>query len=57
MFNIKSKLNLPEGLKALGVEEEHLDQLTELALNDFCLPANPKTAGVEEIMNIYKKAM
>jgi alcohol dehydrogenase class IV len=57
LFDMKSKLKLPEGLKALGVGEEHLDQLTELALNDFCLPANPKSAEKKDIMNIYKKAM
>jgi len=57
LFDMKSKLKLPGGLKDLGVGEQHLDKLTELALNDFCLPANPKPAGAEDIMNIYKKAM
>lgn len=57
LFDLKDKLQLPSGLKDLGVKEENLEDLTELALNDFCLPANPKNAQAKDIMNIYKKAM
>ncbi|MCH2021843.1 MAG: iron-containing alcohol dehydrogenase [Saprospiraceae bacterium] len=57
LHELKSCLGLPDKLSDLNVTVNHLDRLTELAYNDFCLPANPRKAGKNELREIYEKAL
>ncbi len=57
LHELKSKLGLPEKLSDIGVKEEHLDDLVELAFTDFCLPANPREASKADLRAIYEKAL
>ena len=57
LLELNQKLGLPVDLTACGVESNHLDQLAELAIKDFCLPLNPRSANLEDIMEIYKRAL
>ena len=57
LHTLKSKLELPEHLSELGVEGAHLDDLSELALKDFCLPANPREADITDLKKIYEQAL
>ncbi len=54
---LSADVGIPSGLKELGVKEEDIKTLSENALKDACGLTNPKQASLEEIMEIYKKAM
>ena len=57
LLELNQRLGLPVKLSECGVKEHHIDQLTELALLDFCLPQNPRPASYEDIKSIYHKAL
>lgn len=50
---LNQNIGIPENLATQGVEEKHIDALTELAFNDFALPANPNTVTKEDIRALY----
>ena len=54
---LNHRLGLPVKLSECGVTEGHIQALSELALADFCLPQNPRTAGIEDIKSIYGEAL
>jgi lactaldehyde reductase len=49
-------IKIPQKLNELGVKEEELEALANAAFKDVCTPGNPRTATVEEILELYKKA-
>ncbi len=53
LATLNQNIGIPENLSTQGVEEKHLDALTELAFNDFALPANPNKATKEDIRQLY----
>jgi len=57
LFELNDRLGLPKELGALGVKEDHLEELSDLALADFCHPNNPKPVSRQDFLNIYKKAL
>jgi len=54
---LSKDIEIPAGLTTLGVKEEDIKTLSENALKDACGLTNPKQANLEEIMDIFKKAM
>lgn len=54
---LAADVGIPSGLKELGAKEEDIKTLSENALKDACGFTNPKQASLEEIMEIYKRAM
>ncbi len=54
---LSAKIEIPAGLKVLGVKEEDFPTLTENALKDACGLTNPKQATAEEITAIFASAM
>lgn len=50
---LNQEIGIPENLCSQGVEEKHLDALTDLAFNDFALPANSNKATKEDIRELY----
>jgi alcohol dehydrogenase len=50
-------IGIPKGLKELGVKEEDIRIMSENAMKDACAATNPKEATLEDIINIYKKAL
>lgn len=54
---LSKSVNIPSGLKELGVKEEDLGTLATNALKDACGATNPIQASHEEIVSIYKNAM
>ena len=50
-------MNIPAGLRALGVKEEDIPVLAANALKDACGLTNPIQATHDEIMAIYRAAM
>jgi len=54
--NLSILLGIPEKLSDLNVKKEDLERLAQSAFNDVCTPGNPRTATVEDILELYKKA-
>jgi alcohol dehydrogenase class IV len=57
LFELNSKINIPHHLKDIGVKEEHLETLSDLAIVDFAHPNNPKPVSREDFRNLYGKAL
>ena len=50
-------LGIPEGLRAMGVEEAMIPGLAAQAVNDHCNATNPRKAGVEDYIGLFHAAM
>ena len=57
LFDLNSKINIPHKLSALGVKQEHVETLADLAIADFAHPNNPKPVSLEDFRNLYSKAL
>lgn len=57
LFKLNERLGLPTRLSGIGVREEHLDELADLAFADFCHPNNPKPLSREDFRQIYGEAL
>lgn len=57
LFEMNSKLGMPTKLSEIGVEQNHIEDLSDLAEADFCHPNNPKPVSREDFKNLYKKAL
>ena len=57
LFDLNSKINIPHGLGAIGVKQEHIETLADLAIADFAHPNNPKPVSREDFRNLYSKAL
>ncbi|MEM1137017.1 MAG: iron-containing alcohol dehydrogenase [Bacteroidota bacterium] len=57
-INEKNKLfSLPSKLHEIGVVNSHIEKLSQLASQDFCLPCNPVEATKEDFIKIYNTAL
>lgn len=54
---LSARINIPAGLKELGVKEEDFPILTKNALKDACGLTNPKQATPAEITKIFTAAL
>lgn len=57
LFDLNSKINIPHKLRDIGVKEEHIETLADLAIADFAHPNNPKPVSREDFRNLYSKAL
>lgn len=57
LFELNSMINIPHHLKDIGVKEEHIETLSDLAIADFAHPNNPKPVSREDFRNLYTKAL
>lgn len=57
LFDLNGHIGLPKNLRALNVTEEHIPALSELAVQDFCLPSNPKKASTTDFRKLYAEAL
>ena len=57
LFELNSKINIPHHLKDIGVKQEHIETLSDLAIADFAHPNNPKPVSREDFRNLYSKAL
>ncbi|MCX7650540.1 MAG: iron-containing alcohol dehydrogenase [Flavobacteriales bacterium] len=56
LLQLNERLNLPTTLRAAGVKEEHLEPLTELAVQDFAHPNNPVPVSRADFAQLYRQA-
>lgn len=57
LFDLNAKINIPHKLSAIGVKQEHIDTLADLAIADFAHPNNPKPVSREDFKELYLKAL
>lgn len=57
LFHLNSAISIPVRLRDIGVKEEHLETLTDLAIADFAHPNNPKPVRREDFRDLYHKAL
>ena len=57
LFDLNSRINIPHKLRDIGVKEEHLDPLADLAIADFAHPNNPKPVSRADFRYLYNKAL
>lgn len=57
LFEMNSKINIPHRLRDIGVKEEHIETLSDLALADFAHPNNPKPVSRQNFKDLYTKAL
>lgn len=53
LFDLNSKINIPHKLSDIGVKEEHVETLADLAIADFAHPNNPKPVTRENFKQLY----
>ncbi len=57
LFEFNNKLGLPTKLSKIGVKQEHIETLSDLAFADFCHPNNPKPVSREDFKKLYLEAL
>lgn len=57
LFDLNTKINIPHKLREIGVKEEHLDTLADLAVADFAHPNNPKPVSRDDFKRLYAEAL
>jgi alcohol dehydrogenase class IV len=57
LFELNSTINIPHKLRDIGVKEEHLETLADLAFADFAHPNNPKPVSRNDFYHLYKMAL
>ncbi len=57
LFEMNTKINIPHRLRDIGVKQEHIETLANLAIADFAHPNNPKPVSREDFKNLYTKAL
>jgi len=57
LFTLNKKIGIPHKLREIGVKEEHIDTLADLAIADFAHPNNPKPVTREDFKQLYLKAL
>jgi alcohol dehydrogenase class IV len=57
LFELNTKVKIPHKLRDIGVKQEHIETLSDLALADFAHPNNPKPVSREDFKQLYLKAL
>lgn len=57
LFDLNSRIGIPHKLREVGVKEEHLETLADLAFADFAHPNNPKPVSRADFRALYDEAL
>jgi alcohol dehydrogenase class IV len=57
LIAFNGELGLPLKLRGIGVKEEHIETLADLAFADFAHPNNPKPVSREDFKKLYLEAL
>jgi len=57
LIDLNSRIKIPNKLSAIGVKQEHIETLADLAIADFAHPNNPKPVSREDFKKLYLKAL
>jgi len=54
---LKSAVGIPDDLGSQGIVSDHIEELSDLAINDFCHPNNPIEVKREDFKRIYESLL
>ena len=57
LFELNKQIGMPVKLSAIGVKQEHIETLSDLAFADFCHPNNPKPVSRANFRKLYGEAL
>jgi alcohol dehydrogenase class IV len=57
LFDLNSRINIPHRLRDIGVTEDHIETLADLAISDFAHPNNPRPVSREDFRALYSRAL
>jgi alcohol dehydrogenase class IV len=57
LFELNTRIGIPHKLRDIGVKEEHIETLSDLAFADFAHPNNPKPVTRADFKYLYGKAL
>lgn len=57
LISLNRKIGIPANLGAIGVREDHIETLADLAFADFAHPNNPKPVSREDFKRLYLEAL
>jgi alcohol dehydrogenase class IV len=57
LFELNAEIGIPHRLRDIGVKEEHIETLADLAIADFAHPNNPKPVTREDFRDLYLGAL
>ena len=57
LFELNSRIGIPHKLSEIGVKQEHLENLADLAFADFAHPNNPKPVGRQDFRELYGRVL
>jgi alcohol dehydrogenase class IV len=57
LFELNKRIGMPVRLSDIGVKNEHVETLSDLAFADFCHPNNPKPVTKEDFKKLYFEAL
>ncbi len=57
LFELNTKVNIPHKLSEIGVKQEHIETLADLAIADFAHPNNPKPVSRADFKQLYLDAL
>ena len=57
LFDLNTKIKIPHKLSEIGVKQEHIETLADLASADFAHPNNPKPVSREDFKQLYLRAL
>ncbi|QIL40080.1 iron-containing alcohol dehydrogenase [Pedobacter sp. HDW13] len=57
LFDLNTRVNIPHKLSDIGVKNEHIETLADLAFADFAHPNNPKSVSREDFKQLYLNAL
>ena len=56
LFELNSIIEIPHRLRDIGVKEDHIETLSDLAIADFAHPNNPRPVTRDDFKMLYQKA-
>jgi alcohol dehydrogenase class IV len=57
LVDLNTAIHIPHRLRDIGVQQEHIETLADLAIADFAHPNNPKPVSREDFKRLYQKAL
>lgn len=54
---LSSDIGIPSGLAELGMKESDIPEMAEWAMKEVCTPTNPRVTKVQDMIDLYRKAM
>ena len=57
LHDLNDRIGIPHRLRDIGVRDEHVETLADLAVADFAHPNNPKPVSRENFRDLYLKAL